>query len=102
MIVIGRRSAELSSAKGCAGVGNWRLQSGFRRERLLRAELRYRPEQSSTVADRDAEFLEVAVGQVGENVETDLVVLKFFLVSAETETAEPHADIHDRALAGVE
>ena len=78
-----------------------RVRSGLSREWLLCAELRYRPEHSSSVADRDAEFLEVAIGQIGENVETDLVVLKLFLVSAEAETAEPHADIHDRALAWV-
>jgi hypothetical protein len=67
---------------------------------LLRVELRYRPEQSSTVAKRDAEFLEVAVGKIGEHVDIDLTFSKLFLVSTEAETAEPHADIHDRALAG--
>ena len=65
------------------------------------AKLRYRPEYSSAVADRDAEFFEVPVGQVSENIGTNLIVLKLFLVSAEAETAEPEADVHDRALTGV-
>jgi hypothetical protein len=67
----------------------------------MSAELRNRPEHSFSVADRDAEFLEVAIGQVSENIGTNLIVLKLFLVSAEAETAEPHADVHDRALTWV-
>ena len=65
----------------------------------MRGKLRYRPQQSSAVAERDAEFLEVAVGEISEHIEIDLVLSKLFLVSTEAETAEPPADIHDRALA---
>jgi len=43
------------------------------------------------------EFLEVAFGKIGEHVEVDPVLSKLFLVSTEAETAEPYADVHDRA-----
>ena len=66
---------------------------------MLSAELRYRPQQSSAVAERDAEVLQVAIGEIGEHVEIDPAFSKAFLVSTEFETTEPHADIHDRALA---
>jgi hypothetical protein len=66
---------------------------------LLCAELRYCPKQSPTVAERDAELSEVAIGKIGEHVEIDLVFSKFFLVSTEAKTTEPHADVHDRVLA---
>jgi hypothetical protein len=45
--------------------------------------------------------LEVAIGEIGEHVEIDLVFSKLFLVSAEAETAKPTADIHGRASHGL-
>ena len=42
--------------------------------------------------------MEVAIGEVGEHVEINLVFAKLFLVLAEAEATEPYADIHDRAL----
>ena len=44
--------------------------------------------------------MEVAIGEIGEHVEIDLVFSKLFLVSTEAKTTEPHADIHDRFLGG--
>ena len=66
---------------------------------MLCAELGYRPQQSSPVAERHAEFLEIAISEIGEHIEIDLVLSELFLVSTEVETTEPHADIHDRGLA---
>ena len=66
-----------------------------RRRRLVRGKLRYRFQQSSAVAKRDAEFLEVAVGEISEHVQIDLVLAKPFLVLTKTEAEEPPADIHD-------
>jgi hypothetical protein len=40
--------------------------------------------------------LEVAIGEIGEHVEVDLVFSKLFPVSAKAETAKPPADIHGR------
>ena len=98
MTVIGRRSTESGCAKDC-GAGRAAGAGRSAARRLGRGKLRYRPQESSAVAERDAEFLEVAVGEIGEHVEIDPVLPERLLVSAEPETAEPHADIHDRALA---
>ena len=84
MMVIGRRSAESSG---------WRAK---RRKRPVRGKLRYRFQEPSAVAKRDAEFLEVAFGEISEHVKVDLVLAKPFLVLTKTEAAEPPADIHDR------
>jgi hypothetical protein len=74
------------------------LQSGFGCERCLCAKSCYSPKQASAVTDRDAEFLEVAIGQVREDVDADVIIFKLLLVSAQAQTAKPHPDIHDRAL----
>jgi hypothetical protein len=43
--------------------------------------------------------LEVAISKIGEHIEIDLALSELFLVSTEVDTTEPHADVHDRALA---
>ena len=72
-MVIGRRSAESSCRRA------------KRRRRPVRGKLRYRFEEPSAVAKRDAEFLEVAVGEISEHVQIDLVLAKPFLVLTKTE-----------------
>ncbi|HTZ67213.1 MAG TPA: hypothetical protein VMB83_07060 [Roseiarcus sp.] len=67
----------------------------------MRSQLRYRLQQPSAVSKRDAEFIEVAIGEMSERVQIDPVLSKLFLVLTEVETAEPSADIHDRILARV-
>jgi hypothetical protein len=45
--------------------------------------------------------LEVAIGEIGEHIEIDLVVSEIGLVLAKAETAKPPADIHGRAPHGL-
>ena len=55
-----------------------------------------RLQQAFTVAERQSEFFEVAISQIGEHVHVDLVVTEIRLVLTEAEIAKPPADIHGR------
>ena len=78
-----------------APFGGIELRRAKRHGRPVRGKLRYRFEEPPAVAERDAEFLEVAVGEISEHVQIDLVLAKPFLVLTKTEASEPPADIHD-------
>ena len=52
------------------------------------------------VAERDAEFLEVAIGEIGEHVEIDLVVSEIGLVLAKADRVQPLGDVHRRSTHG--
>jgi hypothetical protein len=45
--------------------------------------------------------LEVAIGEIGENVEINLVFAKHSVVFPEIETAKPPADVHGHASHGL-
>jgi hypothetical protein len=55
----------------------------------------------STGPERQANFLEVGLGQIGENVGVDFVGEEGRFVLAEAETLEPLANIHARAPVGL-
>ena len=73
---------------------------GFCRGRGWSSEAGDRLQQSSAVAERQSELLEVAVSEIGEHLHVDRIVAKGGLVLVEAETAKPPADIHGRASHG--
>ncbi len=89
---------ELGEGLRRRGAGGQR-RSGLSRKRFGCGKLRYGFEEPSTVAEGYSEFFEVSIGEIPEHIEIDPVVLEPLLVSAEPETMQPHAYIHDRALA---
>ena len=101
MTVIGRRSAELRCAKDCAGVGAGAsgpplVVSGCcAPSSAIALSIRFRSPRGMPSSWRSPSVRSASTSR------PILFVSKLFLVLAEAETAEPHADVHDRALTWV-
>ena len=54
------------------------------------------------MAERDAELFEVAIVEIGEHIQINLIIAKLFLVLIQAATAKPLADVHSHAPNGLE
>ena len=80
-------------ARPVAPFGIGRASKRWLGRHLLLGDGRGGGEQYSAMADRQAEVLEIVLGQVGQHLETDVVLGKRVGVSAEAKSFEPLREI---------